>query len=81
MNWFNSKRHINLPEVVYELKPGGHYLIEYNERAVSAEVVDQLRQDLEALNIHVMFVPNRTSYVIFTPVPATVAPPQGKRKV
>ena len=71
MRFFKRKKHLRLPEVVYELKPGGHYLIEYSSSAVTQERIKTITKILNSWNIRVLFVPNPSHHVAFTPVPAT----------
>lgn len=71
MSIFKHKEHVSLPEVVYELKAGGVYIIEYQENIVPDSTIKYLRHKLEGMNIKVYFVPNPSKYRIFEPVPAT----------
>jgi len=71
MSWFKSKRYVEEPDVVYELRPGSTYLIEYAADAVTKEQLHGVTKALARDNIHVVFVLNRSNHVAFTPVPAT----------
>lgn len=68
---FSRRYYTSLPEVVYELKPGGHYLIEFSARAVTKDTVEFLAGELSEAGIHVLFVANPTNHRAFEPVPAT----------
>lgn len=74
MRLFKRKAYINA-EVVYELKPGSHYLIEYSSHAVSKNTAVNVSQALESYNIHATFVSNPTNHRAFEPIPATPALP------
>lgn len=71
------KQRTSLPEVVYELKPGGHYLIEYREALIDYEEASRLSGYFKAKDIDVVLVPNPTLYRMFEPVPAT---PKGNKR-
>lgn len=71
MKLFKRKWFINTPEVVYELKVGGTYLIEYSAQAVSRGRIAEINLALYGKGIDVVFVANSTNHRAFEPVPAT----------
>jgi len=68
---FFRKKYTKVPEVVYELRVGGHYLIEYSQQAVSRKTINLISKAMHDKGINIIFVPNPTNYVAFTPVPST----------
>lgn len=74
--WLWRQRVKNV-EVVYELKPGGYYLIEYQEHAIPKATTQAAGRWLESKDIHVLFIANPTHYRVFEPIPATPSPKGG----
>lgn len=65
------RQNVKNVEDVYELKPGGYYLIEFQSSAVTIKTVQSAEKWLRERNINVLFISNPTSYRAFEPVPAT----------